>query len=189
MDVLRRLFGRQRTSTPRVSDHVRSLTEEQFSALIYDSEDEYGDVIEGLTEVLRADPSNANAYNNRGLAYAEIGMVRHALADLDRAVELDGGHTLARKNRATLLRDHGDQSRAIADLTVAIETDPNDLGAYASRAEAYRATGRDAEAVADLRRVEEIRTTDPRWIEIERLRLAAQRSGQPAEPVKFPDVE
>jgi tetratricopeptide (TPR) repeat protein len=165
--------------TPNISDRAREMAVEAYSALILDELDEYGDVIADLTEVLRADPANANAYNNRGLAYAEIGMARHANDDYGRAIALDSGNSIILKNRAALRTEAGDADGAIADLSTAIKLDPLDLHAYLRRAEAYRLRGRDAESVADSKRAEEIRATDPKWVELERQRLAAQRSKRP----------
>ena len=147
-----------------------------YGVLMLDELDEYGDVIADLTELLRSEPTNAIAYNNRGLAYAEIGMVMHANLDYGRAIDLDGGNSIIVKNRAALRTAAGDVDGAIADLSTAIALDPLDLSAYLLRAEAYRSRGSDAESVADSKRAEEIRTTDPTWVEFERQRLAAERS-------------
>jgi Flp pilus assembly protein TadD len=163
---------------PNISDRARRMAIEAYGALVLDELDEYGDVIADLTELLRGEPTNAIAYNNRGLAYAEIGMVRHANLDYSRAIDLDSGNSIILKNRATLRNQAGDMDGAIADLSTAIALDPLDLSAYVRRAEAYRSLGRDAESVADSKRAEEIRATDPKWVEFERQRLAAQRSKQ-----------
>jgi tetratricopeptide (TPR) repeat protein len=163
---------------PNISDRARRLAIEAYSGLMLDELDEYGDVIADLTELLRVEPANAVAYNNRGLAYAEIGMVRHANLDYGRAIDLDSGNSIILKNRAELRTDGGDVDSAIADLSKAIALDPLDLSAYLLRAEAYRSRGRDAESVADSEHAEEIRATDPKWVEFERQRLATQRAGR-----------
>ena len=181
MDFLNRLLRRSSKPTP-MSDRTRDMTVRTYGALVFDSEDEYGELIADLTEFVRAHPANAAAYNNRGLAYSEIGMGRLAAADYGRAIELDGTNPTIYRNRAELFASHGDHDSAIADLSRAIELDPLDLSAVLRRADAYRATGRDAESLADTKRADEIRTTDARQIEFERVRIEMQRLGKPDPP-------
>jgi Flp pilus assembly protein TadD len=135
-----------------ISDRARRMSIKAYGGLLLDELDEYGDLIADLTELLRAEPKNAIAYNKRGLAYAEIGMVRHANADYSRAIDLDTRNPIMLKNRAALRTDAGDVDGAIADLSQAITVDPTDMSAYRLRSEAYRARGRDAESVADTTR-------------------------------------
>ena len=50
-----------------------------YRALFFDELEEYHDYIAKLTELVSADPLNASAYNNRGVAYYEIGESANAI--------------------------------------------------------------------------------------------------------------
>ena len=60
-----------------------------------------------------------------------------ALADLDRAIELDPGHAWAIANRGYTYRRMERYEEALADLSRAIELDPGHAWAIASRGETY----------------------------------------------------
>ena len=79
--------------------------------------------IASLTDTIRANPNDAQAYNARGLLLAQGGKSEEALADLNKAISLDPNYGHAYANRA-LVHRHGkrldqsmtDYNRAIARL-------------------------------------------------------------------------
>ncbi|MEO0921013.1 MAG: tetratricopeptide repeat protein, partial [Pseudomonadota bacterium] len=71
--------------------------------------------ISSLTQVIRANPNDANAYNVRGSAYGRGGRYREALADFTRALQINPRFYEAYANRALIYRFLGDQGAAAAD--------------------------------------------------------------------------
>jgi tetratricopeptide (TPR) repeat protein len=98
----------------------------------------WSDVIERYPE--RA----AKAYSARGVHYRRLGEPSRALADYDRAIEIDPTYAKTYLSRANLYRDRGLASddpayfhRSLEDLDVALSLRPDDPDAYNSRALAY----------------------------------------------------
>ena len=61
---------------------------------------DYEKQVEYYTKAIELAPNWAYAYNNRGVAYFNLGMWMEAKADWDKAVELKPGYRLAVANRA-----------------------------------------------------------------------------------------
>jgi tetratricopeptide (TPR) repeat protein len=66
----------------------------------------------------------AVAYYRRGNAYGKKGDLDRAIADYDKAIELDPKYVMAYNNRGIAYGKKGDFDSAIADLNKAIELDP-----------------------------------------------------------------
>jgi tetratricopeptide (TPR) repeat protein len=71
-----------------------------YQGLLFDVLEEYLEFIEALTEYLEIHPGIAAVYNNRGMAYAEIGEYQKALEDFTKAVECDPLNPIHFLNRA-----------------------------------------------------------------------------------------
>ena len=86
------------------------------------------------SNVIKAKPESAPAYNNRGLANSKLGHYGDAIADYDRAIELDPQSAAAYYNRG-LAKDElrREYKSAIADYDRAIELDPQHADAYNNR--------------------------------------------------------
>jgi tetratricopeptide (TPR) repeat protein len=111
-------------------------------------------------DVLDRYPDTPLALNNRGLAWAERGDRAAALADLDRALQLDPRYADALGNRGVVKGERGDYDGAIADFDAALRLAPAFAAARAGRADALfrrgvaRFQAADyAGAVADFERV------------------------------------
>ena len=70
--------------------------------LLYDELQDYQSVIEHLSEHLKTHPQNHVAYNNRGLAYSEIGRGVEALLDFTKALECSADDPIPYVNRGGL---------------------------------------------------------------------------------------
>jgi tetratricopeptide (TPR) repeat protein len=101
------------------------------------------------SEAIRRDPKDANAYYNRGNAYAARGDAERAIADYSTAVRLDPAHANAYYNRGNGYANRGDTERAIADYTATIRLDPAYANAYYNRGNAYSNKGNADRAIAD----------------------------------------
>jgi tetratricopeptide (TPR) repeat protein len=103
--------------------------------------------IADYTAALRIDPNNASAFRNRGLVYLKHKNYTLALADLDRAIALEG--VALRKPyryRARAYVALGRYEKAIEDFDMALRNDGSNMDLRAERAGAKQAARRkDAE--------------------------------------------
>ncbi len=91
----------------------------------------------------------ATAYNNRGLAYNQLGQYNRAIADFDQAIKLNP-LALFFSNRGNSWRYSGDIGRALADLNRAIQLNPNQAAFYSSRGGTLREKGELDNAIIDF---------------------------------------
>ena len=104
----------------------------------------------------------AEAYFGRGLTYGILGDYERAIADYDKAIELDPKDAAAYYNRGLAYADKGEYERAIADYDKAIELDPKDANPYYGRGLIYKGQGEKEKAIADFEKFLEL-ATDPYW--------------------------
>lgn len=109
---------------------------------------------------LFSDPKDqAIAYSHRCNAYRLKKDFDRALADCDRATELDPTNVLAYDHRASVYRYNGDYDKAIEQISVAIELEPT-AKRYNNRGFAYSEQGNYQQAIGDYTRAIEI---DPNY--------------------------
>lgn|GEM_PF-3269684 len=60
---------------------------------------QYPQAVADYGKVIRLKPDDAEAFHNRGIAYAKLGDYSHAIADFDRAIVLQPDDGAARHNR------------------------------------------------------------------------------------------
>ena len=70
-------------------------------------------------KAIRLDPSFADAYNNRGIAYDKLGQYERAIQDYDEAIRLDPQYTNAYYNRGDTYQAMGKSEEAERDLAKA----------------------------------------------------------------------
>jgi tetratricopeptide (TPR) repeat protein len=95
--------------------------------------------LDALNEAIRDDPDDAELFVRRAklLYYYEQGQRQQAMADLDRALELNPRHSEALSLRAGFHHDVDENDECIADCNSALAIDPNNADAYCSRAAAW----------------------------------------------------
>jgi tetratricopeptide (TPR) repeat protein len=93
--------------------------------------------------------SLAVAYANRGFAYDKKGDYERAIADENKAIELNPRLDIAYKNRGFAYGSRGDYDREIADDSKAIELNPAFAMAYNNRGVAYIGKGDYDRAISD----------------------------------------
>jgi tetratricopeptide (TPR) repeat protein len=93
----------------------------------------------------------AEAYNNRGVASRALGDYEEALADFNRAIELDPYFAGAYDNRGITYYLMGENDLSLADFNRAIELNPDYSMTYGNRGELYYRRFHDNErALADF---------------------------------------
>ena len=83
--------------------------------------------IQDFTIAIEADPENARAYNNRGMAESDF---ERAIDDLNKAIELDPDYAIAYYNRGIVWSKNGGHENAINDFSKAVELDCDFMKAY-----------------------------------------------------------
>jgi tetratricopeptide (TPR) repeat protein len=109
----------------------------------------YDQAMRHFDRAIRIWPDYADAYLNRGLAEHGASHRREALADLDRALDLDASLTQAYNERGQIYLEDGDLQKSIRDCSKSIQVNPT-LDAYYQRGEAYEKLGEHRKAIADF---------------------------------------
>jgi len=94
-------------------------------------------VIEYLNEAIKLKPDLAEAYNNRGKAYDDLGQRQQAITDYNEAIRLKPDLADAYYNRGKAYGDLGQHQQAITDYNEAIRLKPDYAHAYNNRGVAY----------------------------------------------------
>jgi tetratricopeptide (TPR) repeat protein/predicted aspartyl protease len=102
------------------------------------------------------EPADAAAIARRGEASASRGELQHAIADLDRANQLDPGNAEYLYERGRIHWERKETEMAIADFDLTLERQPDHAGALISRAHLRVAAKDFPAAQADLDRVDRI---------------------------------
>ncbi len=102
------------------------------------------------TETIQRDPMYADAYNNRGVCYQELGQLEHASADFEKAIQINPDYAEAYSNRGLSYANLGQHERAIADLDRAIRINPEYAEAYANRGSSYCDLSQYERGIADF---------------------------------------
>ena len=120
------------------------------------------------TQVIRHEPWNTEAYNNRASYYFDVGDYGSALADYDAALshapQVNATH--AAKRRSAYFNDRaityvrlGKMNEAVADASRAISLRPNHADYYQNRSNMYRRLGMVEAAAADGNKAQALRTS------------------------------
>jgi tetratricopeptide (TPR) repeat protein len=124
---------------------------------------DYDAAISLYTEVIKADPKAALAYNARALAYRYKKETAKALADFDQAIRLKP-YTMFYYNRGVTRHENGDDKSAIADLTRALQDKASAPQVRAiglvARARCYISQAKSAPAMSDLNAAIKLHGTD-----------------------------
>jgi tetratricopeptide (TPR) repeat protein len=92
------------------------------------------------------------AYRNRSGTYAKKGEYDRAIADFDKAIELDPKYAGAYNSRAMVFFTDGKPAQGLPDVEKSLELHPDDPNALDTRGLIFEALGRKQEAIADFRR-------------------------------------
>ena len=108
------------------------------------------DALADLTEIIAADPNDAEYHFDRADVLRRLGRDAEALDDYERALRLAPPFPELYHGRGEARRALGDAAGALADFDTAVELDPSFVDAYASRARLYHDRGAHAAAWRDV---------------------------------------
>ncbi len=109
----------------------------------------YDQAMRHFNRAIQIWPGFADAYLNRGLAEQGASHRAAALADFDRALNLDPHLTGAYNARGQIYLENGEVQKTILDCSKSIQVNPT-VDAYYQRGEAYEKLGEHQKAIADF---------------------------------------
>ena len=104
--------------------YMPDSTELVHRAIDFSNAENYKGAASLLTQAISADPNNAQAYFERGMALLNLNMDADAIADFDRALELDPDYPGARDWRARTFESLGDHQQAANDRLKELRDNP-----------------------------------------------------------------
>jgi Flp pilus assembly protein TadD len=106
-----------------------------IAALHYVEAGEWGRALECLNEVIRIEPENGTAYQQRVWVLLELGMSAEALQDAEAAVRMEPDDSESYQARGAACIKVGQFERAVADLTQYVDEEDTSVasGTHASR--------------------------------------------------------
>lgn len=119
---------------------------------------DYDHAIADYSQAIRLQPDGAEAYNNRGLAYALSGKsaMPNAIADYSQAIQLRPTYAYAYNNRGVAYMASGHAEEALADFNRAIQLQSDFPQAYSNRGNVFYRAGRYDLAIYDFLRAEKL---------------------------------
>jgi tetratricopeptide (TPR) repeat protein len=99
-------------------------------------------------------------YNNRGITYHALQQHQAALADFNRAIDMDPNYATAYYNRGITYHALQQHQAALADFNRAIDMDPNYAPAYSGRGNIYAALQQYQATLADFSRAIDLDPND-----------------------------
>jgi tetratricopeptide (TPR) repeat protein len=123
-----------------------------YKACFSDGTSKAEEVIGACSAILKRDPQVAEAYYNRGVARMQLNQLEGALADFDKAIEINPKDPDAWNNRGLIYNRQGKPGDAVSNFSRAIEIDSAYGKAYCNRGLVYLKLGRTTEAEEDLKK-------------------------------------
>ena len=113
--------------------------------------------IASLTETIKNNPNDPQAYNMRGSVLAQAGKTEEALVDFNKAISLDPNYGQAFANRGLIYRKTKRLDQAMSDYERALALDPNYAPAWLGRGMVYKARNEPREALEDFNKAISLR--------------------------------
>lgn len=134
----RRLVSVQRISGKGCQQSDQSL---RASAHRKAKRGDYMGAIALLTQLITRHPKHAIDYNNRGLIYSQSGQGEKALADYNKALQLNPELDNAYNNRANYYASNGKLAEALTDYETALDLNPGNTRTWINQAITFRELG------------------------------------------------
>ncbi len=116
--------------------------------------------IDICNQIIKLDPSDFIAFNNRGTAYTKLGKYNKAIEDYNKAIELDPKYFGAFNNRGAAYVKLREYNKAIEDYNKAIELNPNRFEVFNNRGTAYAKLGKYNKAIEDYSQAIKLNSED-----------------------------
>ncbi|HEV2845672.1 MAG TPA: tetratricopeptide repeat protein [Thermoanaerobaculia bacterium] len=113
----------------------------------------FAEAVEAYGKALAADPKDANAWLNQGVAFQGLRDLAGAERSFRKAVELDPANARAHYNLGSLLAGKGDRTEAIRHLESAVRLDPDSRDALFNLGLSLAGAGEPARALEAFDRV------------------------------------
>ena len=136
------IYGYRATAPDRARAEI-ALGEKKMGPGAYDES------IRHFDRAVELWPEYAEAYLLRAVAEHSANQPGPALADLDKALDLDPVSTRAHNVRGQIYLENGDAQKAILEFSKSLQLQPT-LDGYYQRGEAYEKQGEHQKAVADF---------------------------------------
>ncbi len=107
--------------------------------------------IEYLNESIRLDSKNPVSFNNRGVAYHNLGNRQLAIEEFNQALKLDADYADAYNNRGVVLFELRQYQKAIQDFNRVISLKPQRVDSFLNRAAAYKNIWQYQDCLDDLK--------------------------------------
>lgn len=120
-----------------------------YQGILLQAQERYQEAIVAYDEAIKINP-HPWAYNNRSSVRAKLGDNEGALADVNKAIEIDPDYTESYLQRSYIQYEWGNRKDALADVNKAIEIAPYYADAYFSRGIHLYYFGNRSEGIADL---------------------------------------
>ncbi len=111
------------------------------AGLAYGIGKKYDQAVADFNRAISIDPSNAEAYNNRGLYLTEKGSIDSALVNFDQAIKLKNDFYQAYYNKGNALAKAGNFSGAVAQYQESMKFKPGYIDALLNMGNSYAAMG------------------------------------------------
>lgn len=103
-----------------------------------------------LSQAMKKFPDYAKLYDVRATLELQSGNTKEALADIEKAVQLDGDNPVYLVNRSQVYLKFHREEAALADLNKAVELNPDFIPARFNRGSLLAYQGKNEQAVADF---------------------------------------
>lgn len=131
--------------------------------------------VQWLTKALEQQPDLAEAYNDRGILYAQLGQLDQALKDFTAALSLNPNYAKVYNNRGNLHQKRGDLDKALEDYNQALALKANYALAYVNRGNVHQKKGLVDQALADYTKAIALKPNDAMPYSNRGLLLGARR--------------
>jgi len=105
--------------------------------VVYDDLGRFDQAVANFSEAIRADPTNAAAYWNRGAVLCDRQECEQAIADFTRALDLDPDYAQAYYDRGMVYRALDHREKAAADFESYLDLAAEDEDAQIAAAREY----------------------------------------------------